>query len=1336
MHFFTEPDLLSTNTQYFGPEVDLWSSSDPNEFQGYFFHNNIFNVTTIFELTEQAKVFACQDSMMIVQEYIDSGTGLVNNDLVNIVLKPTKGLDIPYTPIKYYIYRGILKSSFISGSSITPDVPASKTEFITKFWKSWIDYKIFMGTPTTPAVFPDPTPKSFGYGTLPNTTLVEEIFNSSESNNNIINDFQAIEVKEGEWIGNFGVGEIGFEIITDTDDFLVNLDYVKKSNHIIDVTALASITPVTPISNFNLRTRREQVLNFIDPVAFFGMHHDIGVDLFSSYDSTSIKRTTTTKKNLELYNEVLTKFVNHDTVYFDIRNEKGFSYNFYDNYKDAENVNFIIGRPTGITSLPNIYLKYKMGLDMFPIVICKPVIDGILPLVSDKEVIDLFFRFDDNLEPLIFAENSKLLASNGKTNFIEKGDLIDTLTPGWTKNIRIKAPTVTVGGAKVNLPYFFKLQYFRQKENVASPNTVLKNNNYLDAVFGGININTFSVPTVFNHVRNTKRGFIKGSNFDYVSETGLYFDDNRVLLYANNSFSHKESKNVYPKIDLTAFKFKSIVHSAVVYKEILFNKWQINDSASTTIDILEIVGYNKDTKRATNTENVYLLGITKIEFDSLRNNTGISNLHQRYIAFEEVGNQQDVVNGTPYKKYKLKLQGLNDSGEVVFITPTTDVFVYGSTLNMLCSKDFAAAAVLENLLPDPGTFEEFPLVEVWKYDKADSYVLSKFPTGEVTVSDRGNVTVIQKVEPKANVYFPVDASGDLLPSTKKPNYPLIVIIHGNGHLYESYDKICTHFAKNGFIAASISCLFKKNEIELRSITPAYSPSSGVSYDYVFNSEAGIYLYESGPKKFSKYEVVSSTVTITPMSWIEGIGKDFEIITNTAGNLQANFKTLSFNLQDMNITGRSNLLYPHLKIIKEKFDTKVQNNIGLIGHSRGGEAVVRAAKDIVLLSASQVPVDLRDINAIISLAPTDLWDEENLIQDVPYFVLYGSKDGDVSGDIDDTILYPFRQNGEVGIVGTGGFSLYDRAKNQSEKAMTFVYGATHNGFITDNHDYSPLFPSLETEIIQSKITFAYMNAFFRKHLKQENIWNSVIKGDHIPLSIQKKDIYHQYKNMNTSQIKEIQIFDGISSIPSQISTSGGVTIRLTEFDRRVTSSVTYVDPVSGSTLTTTKPVSGIYPYIYTTNNIKRIDKYSPHAKKGLYVDYTAAGEIYFNQITSGLDISNYNFISFRISQVVLPVTGTYNNLSLIEVSLKDTSNVSNQTKLKKTIPAPDLRGPTKGYLSSGDPDKESITKSALLTVRIPLSEFVSVDLIHIKQVSFIIPSIGSGAFILDDLEFTI
>jgi len=219
------------------------------------------------------------------------------------------------------------------------------------------------------------------------------------------------------------------------------------------------------------------------------------------------------------------------------------------------------------------------------LIIFRPSIEYVSPNYNKKLLI-IKLRTVDNLEPLIFLENTRLLDTNNKINYIEKGDLIDTATPRWTKEIRFEVPIVIVGAVEQNLPYYIKIQYFRQKENAASPNTVLKNLNYLDAVFGGININTYSAPTVFNHVRNTKRGFIKGSNFDYVSETGIYFDDNRVLLYVDNAYLHKESKSVYPKIDLAAFKFNPLVNSSVMLKDIVFNKWRVEAAGPLTIDIL------------------------------------------------------------------------------------------------------------------------------------------------------------------------------------------------------------------------------------------------------------------------------------------------------------------------------------------------------------------------------------------------------------------------------------------------------------------------------------------------------------------------------------------------------------------------------------------------------------------------------------------------------------------------------------------------------------------------------------------------------------------------------
>lgn len=103
MHFFIDHNLLTdqaTTGNSYGPD-----SSDLN---------NKFNITSRFQLTNQAKAFACQDSLMIVQQ------SSVDSSLVNVVLKPIEGLKIPLRPVKYYVYRGLLKESFISNTAIKP----------------------------------------------------------------------------------------------------------------------------------------------------------------------------------------------------------------------------------------------------------------------------------------------------------------------------------------------------------------------------------------------------------------------------------------------------------------------------------------------------------------------------------------------------------------------------------------------------------------------------------------------------------------------------------------------------------------------------------------------------------------------------------------------------------------------------------------------------------------------------------------------------------------------------------------------------------------------------------------------------------------------------------------------------------------------------------------------------------------------------------------------------------------------------------------------------------------------------------------------------------------
>ncbi|QEA39673.1 hypothetical protein FGL86_11730 [Pistricoccus aurantiacus] len=112
-----------------------------------------------------------------------------------------------------------------------------------------------------------------------------------------------------------------------------------------------------------------------------------------------------------------------------------------------------------------------------------------------------------------------------------------------------------------------------------------------------------------------------------------------------------------------------------------------------------------------------------------------------------------------------------------------------------------------------------------------------------------------------------------------------------------------------------------------------------------------------------------------------------------------------------------------------------SRIGLVGHSRGGDAVVRAAKRM----ATDRPA--YRVKFVCSLAPTDFSGEAKQDQRMAlersdcafYAVLYGTQDNDVSG-----------AGGANAMTGTG-FRHYDRAR--TDKAMVFMGGCDHNRFNT-------------------------------------------------------------------------------------------------------------------------------------------------------------------------------------------------------------------------------------------------------------------------------------------------
>jgi hypothetical protein len=130
--------------------------------------------------------------------------------------------------------------------------------------------------------------------------------------------------------------------------------------------------------------------------------------------------------------------------------------------------------------------------------------------------------------------------------------------------------------------------------------------------------------------------------------------------------------------------------------------------------------------------------------------------------------------------------------------------------------------------------------------------------------------------------------------------------------------------------------------------------------------------------------------------------------------------------------RAEMLLASIELVRDRAAHRARvdfQNVGLVGHSRGGEAVVLAA----MLAGAR---GLR-VRAVASIAPTDRSSRYSSgtvagqvsmplsLAGVRFLVLIGSHDGDVIGP------------------GRNGFGLYDRAR--CDKTLVFARGLTHNRF---------------------------------------------------------------------------------------------------------------------------------------------------------------------------------------------------------------------------------------------------------------------------------------------------
>lgn len=439
--FFTDIDLLNEQQQpqAFGPAGTSGGM-------------DVFNVTSKHTATADPNAYAVCKGIVCIQ----SDTG--NADLVNLILKPVNQPGFDFPRIKYIIYRGLLKDQLITGSEI-----AAKTnnDLTRSLWNSQ------EARNRSTAESENPPQQALGIdlsASLANTASIDDLFYRENA------DFQLPVVSAGWSLGKFTKAGFSLEIMVERVGFDPQLGKVRSNNNLVTVATLPG-SPTQP-QQFEHWHDKEEILNYIDPCAFFGMfyHSKIMVKQSSGHSEKL--------KGNELYDDLLIKFYNKNVSYLDIRNEYNHSFNYFRNYGNSINIAF------DASSAPSSLNYYASG---WPILMFNNSLFA-ASNTSNKNIfkVQMPDGSGDNTLPLIFLSTGYLSArypkqSKGKDKFLPL-----EVASGFTNEVAFALPNRNGLASVCLISGYTRLKYnkrFDADHNPPSSGTVIRAQDHLDNIF-------------------------------------------------------------------------------------------------------------------------------------------------------------------------------------------------------------------------------------------------------------------------------------------------------------------------------------------------------------------------------------------------------------------------------------------------------------------------------------------------------------------------------------------------------------------------------------------------------------------------------------------------------------------------------------------------------------------------------------------------------------------------------------------------------------------------------------------------------------------------------------
>ncbi len=401
--------------------------------------------------------------------------------------------------------------------------------------------------------------------------------------------------------------------------------------------------------------------------------------------------------------------------------------------------------------------------------------------------------------------------------------------------------------------------------------------------------------------------------------------------------------------------------------------------------------------------------------------------------------------------------------------------------------------------------------------------------------------------------------------------------------------------------------------------------------------------------------------------------------------------------------RGHAILEHLSVLQSLkanpglFQGKIDmNNIAIMGHSRGGDGVVQAEIYNQSLTLGW------NIKAVIALAPTDfsgISPSPLVLMTSKFLCVYGSNDGDVWGGSNPSTQY----------AGTG-FRFYDRAA--VEKAMVFIYGATHNRFNTQwgtEWKVDAASPKVLSEDTHHKLLMGYMTAFVQAHVQGRVEQLDYFKGELKIPQVSSVDLHTQYR-----PAANVLALDNFETAPALNQNTLGGAVTFANLDG---------NPQEDAMGT--------------------IDPNSPHQTRGIRLKWNASTANYRSEIPlagTQRDISGRKSLSFRVSQKAGSASNPLDQLQDLYVRLTTAAGGNSRAVRAgyfRTIPFPYKPE----YIPAYDTAEGPNTKAALKSVLIPLHSWTVkalsapiVDLTNIESITFEFSAKPAGEIEIDDIEF--